>query len=82
MAGRFIYKAFSTIDIKDPFFDTLKRDYPGTDNSTGFCEWFDKKSKSGEEALVYESENGIVAFVYLKKEIILLLFYLSLFSLH
>ena len=31
---------FSDIDLSDPFFDTLKGDYPE------FSEWFSKKSKT------------------------------------
>ena len=29
MGGRFEYKYFRDIDVTDPFFDSLKRDYEG-----------------------------------------------------
>ena len=69
MAGKFVYKKFAEINIEDPFFDSLKDDYPGTANTTGLLEWFQKKSIQGEEALVYSYENNQVgAFMYLKWE--------------
>lgn len=68
MAGKFEYKKFADINLDDPFFDSLKADYPGTENSTEFCTWFNKKAESDEEALVYENESGIGAFLYIKKE--------------
>lgn len=46
----------------------MKIDYPGTASSTGFVEWFKKKSKDGSTALVFEDEVGVGAFVVLKKE--------------
>ena len=66
MAGKFVFKKFADIDILDPFFDSLKKDYPGNDNSTGFSEWF--KAKADRTALVFEDEEGIAAFIALKKE--------------
>lgn len=68
MVGNFSYKKFSDINIEDHFFDSLKADYPGTANSTGFIEWFKKKSASGSPALVFEDESGIQAFIALKQE--------------
>lgn len=50
------------------FFDSLKKDYPGTASSTGFVDWFNKKSKNGSTALVFEDEIGVGAFVALKQE--------------
>ena len=38
MAGKFELRKFSDINLNDPFFDTLKSDYPGTANSTGFTQ--------------------------------------------
>lgn len=66
MAGKFEYKYFKDIDISDCFFDSLKLDYPGTENSTGFVEWF--KAKSDRRALVYYDDVGILAFIALKDE--------------
>ena len=68
MAGKFILKRFSDINLDDSFFDSLKSDYPGTENSTGFTEWFEKKSTDGSMALVFEDEIGVGAFVVLKNE--------------
>lgn len=62
MAGKFAWKKFSDIDIKDSFFDSLKSDYPE------FEEWFQKKVDSNEETLVYMDNIGIGAFLYLKDE--------------
>lgn len=68
MAGRFSLKKFADIDLRDAFFDTLKSDYPGTANSTGFVDWFKKKSDAGATALVFEDEIGVGAFIVLKQE--------------
>ena len=68
MAGKFTYKKFANINLDDPFFDSLKADYPGTENSTEFCTWFSKKAALDAKALVYENESGVGAFVYIKKE--------------
>lgn len=68
MAGRFSLRHFSDINLDDPFFDSLKADYSGTANSTGFVEWFHKKSDVGASALVFEDEAGLGAFVALKDE--------------
>lgn len=68
MAGRFYLKKFSNININDVFFDTLKTDYPGTSNSTGFVDWFNNKANNGATALVFEDELGIGAFIALKLE--------------
>ncbi|MDT5121408.1 MAG: hypothetical protein QOC96_890 [Acidobacteriota bacterium] len=51
---------FGRIDINDPFFDSLKEDYPG------FESWF--VSKSQEEAYVCRTAEGLSAFLYLKIE--------------
>lgn len=68
MAGKFLLKKFSDIDLYDPFFDSLKADYPGTEHSTGFIDWFNKKSNAGSTALVFEDELGVCAFIALKEE--------------
>ena len=38
MAGKFYLKSFSDINLSDPFFDSLKADYPGSATSTGFID--------------------------------------------
>lgn len=68
MAGKFSLKKFADINLDDEFFDSLKADYPGTENSTGFIDWFAKKAKDGATALVFEDEIGVGAFVVLKIE--------------
>lgn len=68
MAGRFLLKNFSEVQLDDPFFNSLKSDYPGTTNSTGFIDWFKKKSADGATALVFEDETGVGAFIVLKNE--------------
>ena len=54
---------FSDINVADPFFDSLKGDYPE------YSEWFSKKSKSGAQAYIKKNEKGLLqAFLYLKRE--------------
>ena len=62
MAGRFILKEFSEIDLEDVFFYSLKRDYEG------FVGWYNKKASEGSTALVYEDEKGVAAFLALKND--------------
>ena len=66
MAGKFERKLFSQLNPDDPFFDSLKADYPGSAKSTGFINWFHKKAVEGKRALVFEDEQGIGAFINLK----------------
>lgn len=68
MAGKFLLKKFADINLDDEFFDSLKSDYPGTENSTGFVDWFTRKAKDESTALVFEDEIGVGAFVVLKTE--------------
>lgn len=62
MAGSFKEVAFADLDVRDPFFDSLRADY------LGFDAWFSRKAGAGEIALAVVSEQGIDAFVYLKDE--------------
>lgn len=56
-------KPFSTINLADPFFDSLKAAYPE------FSEWYNKKAALGEKAYVFYFEDGRVAdFLYMKIE--------------
>jgi hypothetical protein len=48
------------INLDDPFFDTLKEDYPG------FEKWFNKKAD--EIAYICKMDDHIAAFLYLKLE--------------
>ena len=68
MAGKFSLKKFADINLDDSFFDSLKADYPGNENSTGFVEWFNKKASENAAALVFEDEIGVGTFVVIKKE--------------
>lgn len=62
MPGKFQWCKFSNCDLNDAFFNSLKEDYQE------FPIWFSEKSKEGKEALAFEDEHGIGAFVYLKLE--------------
>lgn len=53
---------FNSIDLDDPFFDTLKADYPT------FSKWFKEKHES--EAYTFRSSKGaqLDGFLYIKRE--------------
>ena len=53
---------FKNISLDDPFFESLKDDYPG------FDVWFKKKSLNGDKALVLLEKERIHAFLALKDE--------------
>lgn len=53
-------KLFKDIKLVDPFFNSLKEDYPG------FEEWF--KKKQSEEAYILEQNKQLEGFLYLKYE--------------
>ena len=54
----------SSLDINDPFFETLRQDYEGIK----FNHWFEKKARSGEDAYVFKNSKGLQGFLYLKIE--------------
>lgn len=59
------WKHFSEISLDDPFFDTLKTDYPG------FNQWFEgKKKKADSFAYIFCSpaSERLDGFLYLKEE--------------
>lgn len=56
----FTSKLFKEINLDDPFFDSLKNDY------VEFEEWF--KRKGDERAFLFEDDEGVQAFLYLKVE--------------
>ncbi len=68
MAGKFQLSKFLDLDIDDPFFEPLISDYPEDENNIGFVKWFDKKSREGATALVFNDESGMGAFICLKDE--------------
>jgi hypothetical protein len=53
---------FSDLDVSNPFFDSLKKDY------NGFSTWFEKKSQGNETVYILEDENELLGFLYLKDE--------------
>ncbi len=54
---------FSEIDLSDPFFNSLKEDYPE------FSDWYTKKSVNGAKAYVQKNGKGLLlSFLYMKKE--------------
>jgi hypothetical protein len=63
MKEQIIVKYFRDISLSDPFFNSLKEDYPG------FFEWFQRKADEGKCAIVqYNSQNELQAFLFLKIE--------------
>lgn len=55
--------SFSSINLNDPFFDSLKEDYKG------FSDWFNRKAEKSETAFVLMDEGGYIqAFLYTKIE--------------
>lgn len=68
MSGNFALRKFSDINLRDPFFDSLKADYPGTESTPAFADWFPRKAQEGRTALVFNDENGLGAFVCIKSE--------------
>ena len=54
-------RTFGSVNLEDPFFQSLRNDYPG------FDEWF--KGKHDEDVFVqYDDNNCIIGFLYLKIE--------------
>ncbi|KXS44945.1 MAG: hypothetical protein AWU59_162 [Methanolobus sp. T82-4] len=51
------------INIDQPFFDSLKEDYPGFEDW-----WFEKCVKQGRKCWIYEEDKVIKAFLMLKDE--------------
>ncbi len=57
------YEKFSEINLRDPFFSSLIEDYEE------FEKWFQKKSKTSHDALVFrDRRNNITGFLYTKLE--------------
>ena len=51
-----LHKTFSEVDLNDPFFQSLRDDYPG------FDDWF--KRKSEQDAFVqYDDNNKIIGAI-------------------
>ncbi|MBG9215062.1 N-acetyltransferase [Bacteroides fragilis] len=63
MVEQILIKFFREIDLSDPFFKSLKEDYPG------FSEWFERKSSEDKVAFVqYNRAGQLQAFLFLKIE--------------
>jgi hypothetical protein len=57
------YKELGSLDLNDPFFDSLREDYKD------FNKWFEEKSREGRRGFVYQPEGeGIKALLVLKEE--------------
>jgi len=52
------------LDIKDPFFDSLKEDYGDVE----FRAWFNKISVEGRKCWIYQEDNKLKALLMLKEE--------------
>ena len=52
------------LDIEDPFFDSLKKDYVDSE----FRKWFNEKSIEGRKCWVFHEDNCIKALLILKEE--------------
>ncbi len=68
MSGKFSLRKFSEINLDDPFFATLKNDYPGSASSPSFSTWFKNKAQEGRTALVFSDDQGLGAFICIKNE--------------
>lgn len=68
MPGKFSLRKFSEINLDDPFFATLKNDYPGSASSPSFSVWFKNKAQEGRTALVFSDDQGLGAFICIKNE--------------
>jgi hypothetical protein len=57
------YQNFSSIDVNDDFFDSLRKAY------YGFNDWFQTKANEGKKAYVsYGIDDHLIAFLFLKTE--------------
>jgi hypothetical protein len=53
---------FTTINLNDPFFDSLRADY------AEFDKWFEKKAAGGSKAYIVDTPSGLDGFLHLKNE--------------
>ena len=68
MAGIFSLRRFSDINLSDPFFESLKSDYHGSEKTAEFHTWFSNKAREGRTALVFDDDEGLGAFIAIKPE--------------
>lgn len=57
-------KEFSEVNLNSSFFDSLREDYEGVK----FDQWFKRKAQNKEKSYVYESDDSLQGFLYLKIE--------------
>lgn len=57
------FRPFSEINLEDPFFDSLRNDYPR------FDDWYKRKADEGKSAFVLYGDQGLLVFVFLKSEV-------------
>ncbi|OBR96725.1 hypothetical protein CLRAG_02330 [Clostridium ragsdalei P11] len=62
MSESFSYEYFASINLNDPFFDSLKNDYKE------FIDWFHRKTLQNQKAYIQKINNKIEGFLYLKIE--------------
>lgn len=62
MNEQFLYKPFSEINLEDPFFDSLKKDY------VEFSDWFCRKTEENDYAFIQLVDDSLEGFLYLKIE--------------
>lgn len=60
MSQIFQYKYLTDIDLEDPFFDSLRKDYDG------FNVWYKRKESEKRKAFVLYGDQGLLAFIFLK----------------
>ena len=63
MDNQLVFKYLTEIDLNDPFFDSLRKDY------IGFDDWFQKKAKENKKAYTFEFNSNVNGFLFLKSEI-------------
>ena len=61
--GNLRYQLLSEVNLNSKFFDSLKSDY------TEFEDWFHKKISTNSFAYVFEEDDEILGFLYLKEEV-------------
>ncbi|MGH4120895.1 GNAT family N-acetyltransferase [Clostridium sp.] len=61
--GNLKYRLLSDVNLNSRFFDSLKEDYKE------FVTWFNKKILTNASAYIFEDNDDIIGFLYLKEEV-------------
>lgn len=61
-------KKFYQLDLEDPFFMSLRRDFPGTEEDLSFDEWFQQCSREHASAIVRFRDNCIDSYMAIKAD--------------